>query len=545
MKHIIKEILETVPKNSRKRNLTEAHRDFLDMLYPTLDFAYQCHLLLNDSPTPKCKVCDNMPARNKVTCSRKCREQLKKDNGIDSFQKMRESLTARYGVSNPAHVDSMQEKRINTNIEKYGSKVSMKTKDAARSRSSEFNSKGRKTLRERYGVENAGQLEGHSDKIKATMLQTYGVDNYYRSDAWAVKSKINQLGKLNSVCGPAIDIINISPPDISLLSSYDNPNNRIEIHCRQCQKDESIPSETFKYRLRNFQTPCGSCAGTNGKGSAAEKEIHRWLTYQYNGKIIENDRTIIAPYELDIVLPELGIAIEYCGLYWHNDTRLDKKYHFNKMKRCQEQNIKLITIFEDEWIHKSQIVKDRLMTKLHLNKNSNRIGARKCQLVELAPANAKEFVETHHIQGYMNASVQLGLTHNGILVAVMTFTKGNITKRHKNWELSRFCLAADHQIPGAASKLFSYFVKLYNPEQVVTYSDLRWNTGNVYTQIGFADEKFTGLNYWYVNGTKRLHRFNLRKTANDDPNISESQLRRQEGWNRIWDCGNMKYVWNA
>ena len=40
---------------------------------------------------------------------------------------------------------------------------------------------------------------------------------------------------------------------------------------------------------------------------------------------------------------------------------------------------------------------------------------------------------------------------------------------------------------------------------------------------------------------KRIHRFGLRKKPSEPKNITEWELRQQDGWNRIWDCGNLKY----
>ncbi|MFW6130771.1 MAG: hypothetical protein ACOC56_06250, partial [Atribacterota bacterium] len=53
--------------------------------------------------------------------------------------------------------------------------------------------------------------------------------------------------------------------------------------------------------------------------------------------------------ELDIYLPDFNIAIEYNGLYWHSELNgKDRNYHLNKTNICENENIQLIHIFEDE-----------------------------------------------------------------------------------------------------------------------------------------------------------------------------------------------------
>ena len=59
---------------------------------------------------------------------------------------------------------------------------------------------------------------------------------------------------------------------------------------------------------------------------------------EYFLNLIENDRDLIKPYELDIVIPEKHIAFEFNGIYWHSNKRKDDKdYHLNKIKLCEEK----------------------------------------------------------------------------------------------------------------------------------------------------------------------------------------------------------------
>ena len=94
---------------------------------------------------------------------------------------------------------------------------------------------------------------------------------------------------------------------------------------------------------------CEVCS-KSGK-SKSEKEIVDFIKSFYFGKVLENSRKITPPYELDIYIPEKKLAIEYNGLYWHSEAQgKDKFYHYNKTKRCAEKGIRLITIFEDEFL---------------------------------------------------------------------------------------------------------------------------------------------------------------------------------------------------
>lgn len=288
---------------------------------------------------------------------------------------------------------------------------------------------------------------------------------------------------------------------------------------------------------------CAKCADTISK---AELEISEYVE-QLGLNILNKDRIIINPFELDIVIPDKKVAIEYCGLYWHGERKGKyKKYHLNKLDRCNEQGYRLITIFEDEWLHKKNIVKNRLR---HILQNSNdKIYARNCIIKEISNREALIFAETYHIQGYHNSSIRLGAYYNDNLVAIMTFAKGNIAKGSKNlknvWELSRFCIS-DIPIIGIASKLLKYFQRNYEWEVIYSYADRRWSDGNVYSKIGFNNEYNTKPNYWYFKDTKRFHRFNFRKDKIKHlGNGTEWDIMQNQGYDRIWDCGNIKYMIN-
>lgn len=42
--------------------------------------------------------------------------------------------------------------------------------------------------------------------------------------------------------------------------------------------------------------------------------------------VVFNDRKILQGFEIDIVVPHLGVAFEYNGDYWHSDAKLLTSY---------------------------------------------------------------------------------------------------------------------------------------------------------------------------------------------------------------------------
>jgi transposase-like protein len=262
---------------------------------------------------------------------------------------------------------------------------------------------------------------------------------------------------------------------------------------------------------------------------------------------ISGDRKQIYPYELDIYCPELGFAIEYCGLYWHSESFGKKapSYHLDKWKLCRDQNIQLITVFEFDDLNK---VKSLVKKKLSITK---KIYARNCTIKEIDNKTAKDFHEKYHFHGFINSKVHLGLYYNNDLLMVLSMSKSRYSSKHE-WECLRMTNKENISVIGGSSKLFSTFKRWFDPNSMVTFADLRFGDGLVYTKCGFEQEKISGANYWYFHKyrpTEVYSRVSFQKhKLKEKLNTFHSDLTEYEnmllnGWDRIWDCGNMKYVW--
>ena len=325
---------------------------------------------------------------------------------------------------------------------------------------------------------------------------------------------------------------------------YKNSHTKVCIICPKHGEFWQIPNNHLKGET------CPKCAKVGI--SNIENEIFEYINI-HNKEFIKNDKTILNGNEIDIYNDKIKIGFEIDGLYWHNEiNKPDKNYHLNKTIECENKGIKLIHIFEDEWIYKKQIWKS--MISNILIKTNYKIYARKCEIREINDSKiVSEFLNTNHIQGKCGSSIKLGLYYNNELVSLMTF--GNLRKNlgqkslNGKYELLRFCNKLNTVVIGGASKLFNYFIKKYNPESIVSYADRRWSQGNLYEKLGFKFVKNTFPNYYYIINKKRYNRFNFRKDQlikkyNCPSNITERQFCFEHGWYRIYDCGSKVFLWN-
>ena len=130
----------------------------------------------------------------------------------------------------------------------------------------------------------------------------------------------------------------------------------------------------------------------------------------------------------------------------------------------------------------------------------------------------------------------------------MTFNKPRlgIGTNFNGYELSRFCNKLDTTVIGGADKLLKYFIKTYNPKEIISYADRRWSQGNLYEKIGFTKKNINKPNYSYIIGLNRKHRFGyrkeiLKKDGFDTKNKTEHEIMLERKIYRIYDCGTITY----
>lgn len=324
----------------------------------------------------------------------------------------------------------------------------------------------------------------------------------------------------------------ISPQNIT----YGN-NKKIYWICSNNHEWISILKDKIRY-----QNKCRICS--NNGTSKSEKELNEYIKSIYAGELIENNRTIIHPYELDTYLPEANIAIEYNGLYWHSEKfTKDKNYHYNKYTRCKELGIQLIQIWEDDWNLRRPIIEKTIAHKLNVNHN-NKIYARKTTAEYISYQEAYDFLENNHIQGGITGTVYLGLKYSNELAAVMVFNK--IDK--DTISLARYATSAN--VIGGFTKLLAYFENNnIEYKKITTFSDNEISDGGLYKNNGFIMDKLLPPDYKYVHKGIRTHKFLFRKTnfktnpqLKYEEGLTERQLAELNGLYRVYDSGKIKWV---
>ncbi len=326
-----------------------------------------------------------------------------------------------------------------------------------------------------------------------------------------------------------------------LSHSYDGCKKKMSIQCNN--------GHVYYGTFDKFQRGqcCPKCFGGSSK---MEKELQNWLSehiaIECNKRFYYDKRKF---HEADIYIPSKKIAIEFDGLYHHSElSGKDKNYHLRKTDFFKEQYIQLIHVFENEWILKQDIVKSVIMSKLGLS--SDRIYARKCHVRHLTQVESRQFLNENHLQGTIGASIKVGLIYNDQIVSIMTFGKPRFNKQHE-WEMIRFCNKLNTSVLGGFARLLNFFIKEYS-NSIISYADRRYSDGSIYLNNNFMLNHTSKPNYFYfkkgnynLESRNKYQKHKLFKLLdNFDVNLTEWENMQLNSYNRIFDCGNLVFVYD-
>jgi very-short-patch-repair endonuclease len=487
-----------------------------------------------------------------ATCGyMECSNKIRSKNGKKYFQenpevmkkannKTQQTMKEKYGTTNCSNLNWVKDKKKVTCFTNYGYNSFLQ--------SPEGKNQFKLSCLEKYGVKNPQQNEEVQEKTKKTCMEKYHVPYAIQSESSKEKILQTNLKKYNV---EFTSQKHISEESLGILKDKNLLETRLfNTTTKTLACDLGVnPSTIYDYiNLHNIDY-------SNPNFSSYEQEIRDWL----KNNLIDfevNTKKIISPFELDVYIPKHNLAIEFDGLYWHSEIcGKDKNYHLNKTQRCEEKNIRVIHIFEDEWVSKKELCLDLIGRFLNLPNIS--IMARKCDLKNVAVKDARAFLNTNHLQEFASASVYLGLFYKEELIQLMSFRSARYNKKIE-WENIRCCNKIGFKVVGGVKKLWKHFIDKYQPKSVVSYCDRRWFVGETYSKLGFSMVRINRPQYNYTNHQARWHRSLFTKnkcikkalSLNEVSEIFLLQMTEKQiamkilGLDRIWDCGQTVWVWN-
>lgn len=465
--------------------------------------------------------------------------------------KVKQTCLEKYGVTNANKCQQIKDKIKQTNLERYGVEVAskcdivkQKTKQTCLQKygvesftqTDNFKQQAQITNLEKYGNTSAVRNEDVKNKIKQTNIEKYGVPYALMKDEIIQKGKQTCLEKWGT---SNISTKHIDPQILELINDKQklfNYVNKFEIKdIRQIAKTLGISYDGLKKKLQQFDLWDKFEHNT----SYPELELQELFPE------FDKTRQILKPQEIDLYCDKYKLGIEFNGIYWHSELFKNKTYHQDKSNLAKDKGIFLYHIYEHEWQNERQ--KQIIISQINnlIGNNIQKIGARQCEIKLLEDKQCQEFLLANHIQGQDNSSIRIGLFHKQELVSVMTFCKPRFNKNYQ-WELSRLCNKLNTTVMGGASKLFKFFIKTYNPQNIISYSNCSKTKGLIYPILGFEFEQQTQPNYIWFKQKEVLSRYACQKhklKEFEELGTTESEIMHNRGFLKLYDCGNYTWTW--
>jgi hypothetical protein len=373
----------------------------------------------------------------------------------------------------------------------------------------------------------SSQLNAINDARAKTMLEKYGCEyNSQRADLkhiWA-RPKIPMLVH-------------------EKLTDYEWLNNEYNVKQRSLSE---IADELNVYysTVGDYCQRFGFTIRPTSLRSLTEIAVSNYIK-SLGVNVIDSDRSIISPKEIDIYIPSASFGIEINGLRWHSHhptsgKQENRNKHLQKTTSLSEKNIQLMHITDYEWANKTDIIKSMIGGKLGLNQ---KIAARKCEVGTVSKDEEKKFLNINHLQGAIPSNICVGLYYNKQLVMLMSLGKSRF-KKDVDYEVLRMCSALNFTVVGGVSKLVNKIKKLCPASTIVSYCDLSKSNGGSYIKAGFTKLNQSKPGYFWTDGNVPISRYRCQKKKlkswllTFDPTLSESINMFNAGYRRYWDCGN-------
>lgn len=568
----------------------EQQTAFLNKLNPTL--AQRLYHIYNDlTEIPICPNCQTKPKRFiscnlgyapycGTKCANSCPDKKEttqqawvekygsKENRIEHVKKAcKKAMLEKTGYESNFHNPDFQKnfnggkfawdeetrsKREQTCLEKYGTKSTIESEHTKQ--------KTKKTYAEKYENEHPMRDATVIANREARYLEKHGVANPTQNPAVKEKIKESCLQKFG-VPNPAqrhIKNIELWNDANFIKNTFLYPDSTIK-YKEMMEFFGCLDAAHIKYRLSQL----GIEYRLYSHYSSFENQIKEFIiTHNPAVKIVERNRHIIKPYEIDLYLPEYKLGIEFHGLLWHSfgytppymdNASLEensKHLHKTKYNKAHERGIKLLQIFENEW--ESPIIQNIWKTVILESMNKNRtINACDCSIKEINALEANSFLQENHLQqGAVGSTHNIGIFKDNTLCAVASFGKSRF-KNIAEWELFKYAPKTYTNINNGLKSAITYFTQQVECNSILMFSNNRFSCQNELELIGFINQGETPPAQYYYHASDKLtmkHRINFKKHKLQelldkfDPELTETQNMYENGYRKIYDAGQLKFV---
>ena len=270
---------------------------------------------------------------------------------------------------------------------------------------------------------------------------------------------------------------------------------------------------------------------------------------------------ILQAKEIDIIDYTKKIGIEYNGTYFHRSENKSDTYHIDKTKEASAVGYKLYHVFDDEYVHDSVKIINRLLklfkTGLYITEDTydeleecffsntsydeiyieglvkTKLPLSECTITKAEPT--KQYYQFYTAFGLLKSydetinNVNYNIEHKEYgLIGYISINKTTNT-------VENLFIEDDYVITGLNKTIFDLYLNEFKPTELFIEIDRRYAS---------EPENLSDLSFELINETDpRVHYFKnySRYIATNETNL---ELDSDVEWNIIHDCGTWKYKLN-
>lgn len=480
----------------------------------------------------------------------KSRATKKRKYGNEKYvnvEKIKQTVE-RHKSENPDYYAEREQKTKATKV-KNGHDSNWNNRDKFKQTLSSFSDERKTAIKEKrkltcldsYGCEFPTQNIDVQNKYKLTCRRLYGVSCTFNIQ----KSYDNMVYAIRS---NAWDQFLLKASSIKPMFTKEefiayNSNDKLwRWKCEKCGHE-------FMHVWKNVYINCPNCVKHDFMGM--QNEIFQFIKSICKDDILrENDRkTFKNKIEIDILNQTMQVGIELNGLIWHNidkgiygRSRIDMMYHSYKIDMCNSKGIRLIQLFEDEWLEHKKLCKSKLHKIMH-PKDMHVIDAQKCNVCSnVKDEDKKKFLMKYTFYGIDKSSIAYSLTMRNRIVAMMTFARRDDNTRE--WQVINYAEMNNFIVKHGFKTLLNAFCKDMHAFNVMYVVSRDWNS------VDDVDGSMTFLEVGLpqMHWMKRHHRFGVDEINEScmqallmpiDDSKSFVQNMNDNGYYRIYDSGTL------
>lgn len=349
------------------------------------------------------------------------------------------------------------------------------------------------------------EKEAANDKRKATVLTKSGgkfSNNINSPNGKRINQerKVKRFADLIEYCNKNKLVLNHTEEEYYKAREI---NNKLKYTCKECNSDFY-----YKANARMNCITCRICNPAENKPVSNEEIDLRHFIVSLLDKgehYTHSNQYVISPYELDIVLNDRNIAIEYNGLYWHSHkmNQEDKHYHSIKLTLCWRKSFRLFSVYSDDWCNNRTIVENKIKSMLLS------INLETTVIKEIDKNIENDFVKDFQFT-LQNTDYCLGYYNNDELIATLSFHEGKMVYFNSKYN---------------NSNILKSLISFYNKDILVSKIDLNYDDWKKYKDVGFTMIKRIAYEKYYIT---------------DNYHHKQKDIVKNEKINDVlYDCGNI------